>query len=354
MRIAQLAQICVPVPPAKYGGTELIISLLTEELVRRGHKVTLFAAGDSKTSAKLHYSYKTAVGIEKDTPITELASVSEAFSYIKNDGNFDIIHNHAGWWGITLAQYAQIPIVTTLHNDYLPLGTPAFEYFKNSCYYVAISENQKRLNAGLNFAGVVYNAIDTGHYQVEEQKNDYLLFFGNICKEKGVDTAVKVAKDLNKNLILSGKIDKGPQQDFFEAEVKPDVDGKQIIYYPPVDHKTKQAFFAQAKCFLFPIDWEEPFGLVMLEAMASGTPVVAYKRGSVPEVIRDGKTGFVVESYEAFLAAVKKIGHISPDDCRRHVEKYFSVKTMTDNYLAVYEKILGISKSSQFCKGRQT
>ena len=354
MRIAQLAQVCVPVPPTKYGGTELAISLLTEELVRRGHEVTLFAAGDSQTSAKLHYSFKKTTGIEKDTPIAELASVSEAFRYIKNDGGFDIIHNHAGWWGIALAQYAQIPAVTTMHNDYLPLDTPEFEYFKDSCYYVAISENQKRLNAGLNFAGVVYNAIDTGHYQVEKEKKGYLLFLGNMRKEKGADTAVKIARDLNEKLILSSKIDKGPQQDFFEAEVKPYVDDKQIIYYPPVDQKTKQVLFTQAKCFLFPIDWEEPFGLVMLEAMASGTPVVAYKRGSVPEIIRDGKTGFVVESYEEFLAAVKKIGCISPDDCRAHVEKYFSVKIMTDNYLAVYEKILGISKSSQFCKGLQT
>jgi glycosyltransferase involved in cell wall biosynthesis len=277
-----------------------------------------------------------------------LASASEAFRYINSDGGFDIIHNHAGWWGITLSQYTQIPVVTTMHNDYLPLDTPEFEFFKNSCYYVAISKNQQQLNIGLNFAGVVYNAIDTSHYPMVNEKKDYLLFLSNMSKEKGADTAVKVAKDLNENLILSSKIDKGPQQDFFEAEVKPYVDDKQIIFYPPVDQKTKQALFAQAKCFLFPIDWEEPFGLVMLEAMASGTPVVAYKRGSVPEVIQDGKTGFFVESYQELLAAVKKVGGISPDSCRAHVEKFFSVKTMTDNYLAVYEKIIGISKSPQF------
>lgn len=348
MRIAQIAQVCVPVPPVKYGGTELVVYLLTEELVRRGHDVTLFATGDSQTSAKLHCSFNKATGIEKDTPIAELASVSEAFRYINSDGGFDIIHNHAGWWGITLSQYTQIPVVTTMHNDYLPLDTPEFKFSKNSCYYVAISKNQQRLNSGLNFAGVVYNAIDTSHYHMVNEKKDYLLFLSNMSKEKGADTAVKVAIDLNENLILSSKIDKGPQQDFFAAEIEPYVDNKQIIFYPPVDQKTKQKLFSQAKCFLFPIDWEEPFGLVMLEAMASGTPVVAFKRGSVPEVIHDGKTGFYVENYQAFLAAVKNIDRISPDDCRAHVERNFSVKKMTDNYLAVYEKILGISQSPQF------
>ena len=147
-----------------------------------------------------------------------------------------------------------------------------------------------------------------------------------MSKEKGADTAVKVAKDLNENLILSCKIDKGPQQDFFDTEIAPYVDDKQIIFYPPVDQRTKQTLFSQAKCFLFPIAWEEPFGLVMLEAMASGTPVVAFKRGSVAEVIHDGKTGFYVESYQEFLAAVKNIGRISPKDCRAHVERNFSVK----------------------------
>lgn len=340
MRIAQIAQVCVSVPPKKYGGSELVVSLLTEELVRRGHDVTLFAAGDAQTKAELHYIYDEAVGFEKDSPIMHLASVSEAFKYINDDGRFDIIHNHAGHWGITLSQFSETPVVTTLHNDYFIPGDPAFEYFRDIGYYVAISRNQMKMLAGLNFAGMVYNAIDTTIYTLTREKEDYLLFFGNMSRAKGADIAVKTALDLRKKLIICSKIDGGANQDFFDAEVKPYVDNKRIIFYPPVGQKTKHDMFSKAKCFLFPVAWEEPFGLVMIEAMACGTPVVAYKRGSVPEVIKDGQTGFVVETYEEFLAAVKKVDQISPEACRQHVEENFSVQKMTDGYIEVYRTII--------------
>ncbi|NOR22961.1 MAG: glycosyltransferase [Desulforhopalus sp.] len=340
MKIAQITQVCVPVPPKEYGGTELVVSLLTEELVRRGHDVTLFATGDAVTKAKLHSTYKEAVGFERDTPIMHLASVSEAFKYISEDGGFDIIHNHAGHWGITLSQFSETPVVTTLHNDYFTPGDPAFEYFRDIGYYVAISRNQMKMLAGLNFAGMVYNAIDTTSYTLTREKEDYLLFFGNMSRLKGADIAVKTALDLRKKLIICSKIDSGANQDFFDAEVKPYVDNRRIIFHPPVGQKTKHDMFSKARCFLFPIDWEEPFGLVMIEAMACGTPVVAYKRGSVPEVIMDGQTGFVVETYEEFLAAVKKVDQISPEACRQHVEENFSVQRMTASYLEAYRTII--------------
>ena len=340
MRIAQITQVCVPVPPKEYGGTELVVSLLTEELVRRGHDVTLFATGDAQTKAELHYIYDEATSLEKEKPIQHLASVSEAFKYIREAGGFDIIHNHAGPWGMTLAQFSKTPVITTLHNDYLLPDTPEFDFFKNIGSYVAISENQRKLHAGLNYAGVVYNAIDTNLFTLERKKDDFLLFFGRINKEKGAGIAVKMARDLHKKLIISGKIANTSEHDFFKTTIKPFIDNEQIIYYPPVGHETKHDLFSKAKCFLFPIDWEEPFGLVMLEAMACGTPVVAYKRGSVPEVIKDGQTGFVVETYEEFLAAVKKVDQISPEACRQHVEENFSVQRMTDRYLEVYRTII--------------
>jgi len=215
MRIAQIAQANISVPPVNYGGSELIISLLTEELVRRGHSVTLFATGDSKTKAKLHSIYPKAVGFDFDSPIMHMATVSDAFRYIREDGRFDIIHNHAGHWGIALSQLSETPVVTTLHNDYFVPGDPSFEYFRNIGHYVAISQNQMQRMAGLNFVGMVYNAIDTNMFKLTKEKDDYLFFCGNMSPHKGPEIAVKAARDLRKKLILISKIDRRGESGFF-------------------------------------------------------------------------------------------------------------------------------------------
>jgi glycosyltransferase involved in cell wall biosynthesis len=336
MRIAQIASINVSVPPQKYGGTELIISLLTEELVKRDHEVTLYATGDSKTSARLKSNYPKAVGFGNDTPEMHMAAAAFAF---KDAEKFDIIHNHAGTWGLRSAMGIKSPLVTTLHNDIIVPGSRDFAELKSTGHFVAISENQKERLKGLNFAGVVYNAIEADKYSLEEKKEDYLLFFGNLIKEKGIDVACKAAQDLGMKLIMSGKANAGEQKEFFEAKIAPLIDEKNIILYDLVDPKTKQELLAKAKCLLFPIAWNEPFGLVMLEAMACGTPVVAFRRGSVPEVIKDGITGYVVDTYPELLEAVKKVKNILPQACRQHVIDNFSVAKMADGYEAVYKKL---------------
>jgi len=340
MKIAQIAPVCVPVPPVTYGGTERVVSLLTEELVRRGVEVTLFASGDSETSARLDALYPEACGFRGDDARMQLAHLSYAFRRIREEGGYDLIHNHAGIWGITLAREAGIPVVTTLHNDYLPPGSPEFRHFRDACHYVAISDNQRRRLAGLRFAGRVYNGIDVEAFRLRREKCGDLLFVGNICPEKGADTAVRVARDLGRDLLLVGKVDPGEQKRFFEEQVRPHLNGR-IRYRPPVGHAEKEAFYREARCFIFPLTWQEPFGLVLAEALACGTPVVAYRKGAVPELVRHGRTGFVVDSYEEFLNAVEKADEIDPDECRRSVERSFSIRSMTDGYLDIYRTLLG-------------
>jgi glycosyltransferase involved in cell wall biosynthesis len=337
MRIAQIASIHVSVPPQKYGGTELIVSLLTEELVRRGHEITLYAPGDSKTSAKLKSYYPRALGFGSDTPEMHLAAASFA---IQDAEEFDVIHNHAGIWGLKAAQKMKTPLLTTLHNDLMLRGSKEFEEFKETGHFAAISKNQKERLSGLNFAGVVYNAIEVDKYPFLEKKGDYLLFFGNLIHEKGVDIALRAAQDLKLKLIMSGKVNPGEQKEFFEKNIAPKIDGKEVVLYDLVDPKTKEDLLAKAKCLFFPVIWNEPFGLAMLEAMACGTPVVALRHGSVPEVINDGVTGYVVDTYPELLEAVKKVENISPQACRQHVIENFSVAKMADGYESLYKKIL--------------
>lgn len=342
MRIAQVAPPYVSVPPKLYGGTELVASLLTEELVKRGYDITLYATGDSITQAKLKSLYPKPLGIfgvgsKRYDPGYDLANINFA---LKDADQYDIIHSHTGVFGASYARFIETPLVTTLHNDVVTPGTEPFESFKDTCWWVAISKKQMQNLSGLKFAGVVYNAIDTSKYQVEEKKENYLLFFGNICADKGPDVAIEVAKRLGLKLIMSGKIDDGVNREFYESEIKPKIDGKMVEFYPEVDHQTKQDFFGKARAFLFPIRWEEPFGLVMPESMACGTPVIAFPRGSVPEVIVDGETGFLVNNVDEMVEAVKKVDHISPYKCREHAEKYFSVQKNADDYIKIYEKII--------------
>lgn len=342
MRIAQLAPINLSVPPQKYGGTELVISLLTEELVRRGHDVTLYASGDSKTSARLKSFYAEAVGFGKDTPEMHMAAASFAF---RNAEEFDIIHNHAAVWGLKSSRAAKTPLLTTLHNDYLIPGTKEFDEFKNKGYFNAVSKNQTERLSGLNFAGFVYNAIEPDKYPLVEEKEDYLLFFGNLIKEKGVDIAVKAAQDLKIKLIMSGKVIPGDQKIFFEKNIAPHIDQQKIVLYPLVEPNTKLELLTKAKCLIFPIFWNEPFGIAMIEAMACGTPVVAFGRGSVPEVVKDGVTGYVVDTYAELLEAVRKVEKIDPKACRQHVENNFTVAKMVDKYESIYRKILASQRA---------
>jgi len=337
MRIAQLVPPLVSTPPKLYGGTERIASMLTEELIRRGHHVTLYATGDSKTKAKLRYLVKEAVGIGNCSSLLNMAQVNSAY---RDEEQFDIFHNHAGFFGIASSKYITKPTVTTMHNDYLLPGSVEFDYFRDASHFVFISKKQQKRLHGLRSAGVVYNATNTDAYKFSDEKKDYLLFLGNCYMHKGPDIAVRAAKRLKKKLIISGKYDQGKQERWFKKHIAPQIDNRNIVFRPLIPFKEKLQLYQHAKCLLFPIRWEEPFGLVMIEAMSCGTPVVAFNRGSVPEVIKHGETGFIANNYREFISYVKRVGEIDPKKCRQWVEKKFSIQIMADGYERIYRKVI--------------
>jgi glycosyltransferase involved in cell wall biosynthesis len=336
MRIAQIAPICLKLPPVNYGGSELIVSSLTESLVRRGHEVTLYAPGDSITDARLKSLFEKALGFGNDSPEYCIAHANFAF---QDANSVDVIHSHVGFYGLPFSKYARPPVITTMHNDFISSNEIYYDYYKDACTFVAVSQNQCERMSGLNVDGCIHNGIDVGRFKFSDNKKDYLLFIGNISKDKGADIAVKAAIRLQRKLLLVGKIDPANQL-YFDKEIKPFIDNDQIILEPLADHLRKQSLYGNAACLLFPIDWDEPFGLVMLEAMVCGTPVVAFNRGSIPEIIVNGVNGYAVNSFEELLKAIVDAENIDPHDCRKHVEDCFSVERMTDQYERLYEKII--------------
>lgn len=337
MKIAVINPVWVRVPPAQYGGIEIVTHLLVEELVRRNIDVTLFASGDSITKAPLKSVYPEAVGFS-DTDVSFYVE-QPAWAYAQI-GEFDVVHNNCGAAGIAMAPLIDKPVVTTLHNNYFePDNRPFFELNKDNQYYVPISNAQKREIPGLNFTRTVYNAIDPAEYPLKKEKKDYLLCIGNMRPEKGHDIAIKVAKATGMRLQIAGKLDPLGAE-YWETKVKPFIDNKQIFAEGQVDPERKMDLFSNATAMLFPIQWEEPFGIVMIEAMACGTPVVAFRRGSVPEVIVDGVTGFIVDTYEEMVEVVKKIDQIDPEACRKHVEENFTQVQMADGYIKIFEDVL--------------
>lgn len=348
MRIAVVAPPYLPVPPVGYGGTERIVSLLTEGLVESGHDVTLFASGDSHTKAKLVSIFPQAIGnsgFQKGSAIFPLLQYRECLM-MQND--FDIIHSHGQYLSLFVFDKATTKVVYTWHGSFFKNEVPeeerlALEKFKNN-NFISISNNQREALPDLNYVQTVYNSIDTSDYPfVEFPKDPYLLWFGRFVEKKGPLEAIKVAKELNIPLVLAGAIDP-IDQEYFDSIIKPELNTKLITFYPePKTIEEIRKLYQNALCTLYPISWHEPFGLVMIESMACGTPVVAYKIGSVPELITDGKTGFVVDpmlGIEGLKDAVKKISQIKRLNCREDVETRFSKERMTKDYIEVYEKLL--------------
>ncbi len=342
MKIAQLAPVWERVPPVKYGGIEMVVHILTEELVKRGHDVTLFATGDSKTSAKLSSVYHTKPSrklLIEGHEIPDLLHVTSAF---KMANEFDLIHNHMGYLGIAMANFVSTPVLTTLHGPFIEANKRFFRTFKDAVYYNSISNAQRKDLTGLNYMGTVYNAIDVDRYEFKSKKKDYFLFLSRITADKGAHTAIDVAKRAGINLIMAGKIDPGPDTEYFEERVYPKIDGKQIKFLGEVTDKRKKELLRDAKAFIFPLQWPEPFGLVIIEAMASGTPVIAFPYGSVPEIVIDGETGFIVNTVEEMVEAVSKVDKIDLFKCRDYAEKKFSAAKMADDYEAIYRKMIKV------------
>lgn len=338
MKIAVINPVWVRVPPEQYGGIEIVTHLLVEELYKRGEDVTLFASGDSITKAPLRSIYPKATGFQNMDVSYYVEQPAWAYTQASE---FDIIHNNCGAAGIAMADLIDRPVVTTLHNNYFEFGNqPFFDKNKDNQWYIPISDAQRReIGEGLNFTRTVYNAVDIDEYPFVTEKEDFLLCIGNMRPQKGHDIAIKVAKALNTRLQIAGKLDPLGEQ-YWETKVKPFIDNKLIFAEGQINPDRKQYLFSHAKCMLFPIQWEEPFGIVMIEAMACGTPVVAFGRGSVPEVIVDGVTGFIVNTVDEMIEAVKKVDQIDPAACRKHVEEHFTQVQMADGYLEVFKDIL--------------
>ncbi|HEY9723014.1 MAG TPA: glycosyltransferase family 4 protein [Oscillatoriaceae cyanobacterium] len=341
MRIALLAPVALPVPPTGYGGTELVVSMLAEGLVARGHDVTLFASGDSHTSARLESLYPQsleAVGVrdKRTYQAYEAAHVRDALS---RASRFDVVHDHTKALGTIYARFADTPVVTTIHNDFTEERRQVYGAHPDHAY-VAISRAQAARMPELNYSGVVYNGLDLGPVIYQSAKEDYLLFLGRLDADKGAHTAIAIARALNWPLILAGRV-----QDtaFFEREIAPHLDGVRRRYVGEVAGEAKWRLYAGARALLFPIQWPEPFGLVMIEALACGTPVVATRHGSVPEVIEDGVSGRIVDSerdLDALVAATREAVTLDPRDCRAQVETRFSQDAMVEGYLDVYRQLV--------------
>ncbi len=345
LRIAQIAPLWFPIPPEKYGGIERIISFLTEELVKRGHEVTLFASGNSKTEAKLiPLTKKGLIHLEVAWQDYWFNLFNHSVAFEKAN-QFDIIHCHWGIIGGFFQKIVKTPVLQTMHNtpNAIDPRWKIFNHYKNDLNLVFISKSERK-NAPVKIKNswIVYNGMDISRFKFNPKSKEHFVWIARICEEKGTKEAIQIAKKAKVKLLLAGQI-QPHHREYFRKEIKPELNS-QIQYVGELSQKELSDFYGSAKGCLYPIRWKEPFGLVMTESMACGTPVIAFNRGSVPEVIKDGKTGFIVKSINEAVRAIKKIDQIDRRECRKWVEENFSVEKMVDNYEKVYQKILAKQK----------
>ena len=345
MRIAQIAPLHEAVPPKLYGGTERVVSFLTEELVALGHDVTLFASGDSVTSAKLHASWPRALRLDPAIrdPIAPHMLMMEHVARAMNE--FDVLHFHMDYWPFSMFSRAKVPFVTTLHGR-LDLNElqPVFNTF-NQVPVVSISDSQRRPLPQANFVRTVLHGLPEMLLTPQGGKRDYLAFLGRICPEKGTDRAIRIARAAGIPLKIAAKVDKADHE-YFETVVKPMLPGGGVELIGEINDAQKPAFLSGAVGLLMPIDWPEPFGLVMIEAMACGTPVLAFNRGSVPEILEHGRTGLIVEDEMGAVGVVEKLAGFDNAAIRRRFEQRFTAKRMAEDYLSVYRSMINAGRPS--------
>jgi glycosyltransferase involved in cell wall biosynthesis len=339
MKIAQIAPLYESVPPKYYGGTERVVSYLTEELLRQGHDVTLFASGDSVTAAHLVAPCPQALRLD-DQCVDPLAPHMVLLHQVFQQAQaFDVLHFHLDYLHFPLSMQLRIPHVTTLHGRLdLPDLVPLYQTFP-TIPVVSISESQRAPLPWLNWQGTIYHGVPEDLYTCRDTPGTYLAFLGRISPEKGVDQAIAIAQRAGMPLKIAAKVD-AVDRDYFGEVVQPLLDGPLIHYVGEVGDSKKDDFLRQAYAVLFPIEWPEPFGLVMIEALACGTPVIAYRRGSVPEVLEDGVTGWIVEGLEEAVQAVERVPMLSRTRCRQVFEERFSAARMTWEYLRLYQRLL--------------
>jgi glycosyltransferase involved in cell wall biosynthesis len=346
MRIAQLAPLWECVPPPAYGGIELVVGLLTDELVRRGHEVTLFASGDSTTEATLSSIHPKALRLDSSVKEYGVYEALQLSHLCQRAAEFDVIHSHMGFATLPYAKLLKVPTVHTLHGVFTPDNAKLFQHAKEQPY-VSISKAQVDPHLGLNCVATVYNAIDVKRHKfyLTADEPPYLAFLGRMSPEKGPHHAIAIAKQVGLPLRMAGKVDP-VDVEFFKNEIEPHVDGRQIQFLGEANHAQKNELMGRAIATLFPITWREPFGLVMIESMAAGTPVVAMRMGSTPEVIDHCRTGYLCDTVEECVQAVKNIDKIDRLACRDHVASYFSVTQMTNGYEEVYRQVAASAAST--------
>ncbi len=339
MRIAQVAPLYESVPPKYYGGSERVVSYLTEALVDLGHEVTLYATGDSVTNAQLRPACDRPLR-QNQHCIDRLAHHLVMMEHVYQRAfEFDIIHNHNDYVPFSLARRCQTPTVTTLHGrlDIEDLKSIYQEF--DDMPVISISNAQRMPLPHIHWVGNVYHGLPPHLYTYSGEQGKYLAFIGRISPEKRVDTAIEIATQVEMPLKIAAKVDKVDEQ-YFEIVIKPLLKHPLIDYIGEIGEGAKSDFLMNAYALLFPIDWPEPFGLAMIESLACGTPVIARRRGSVPEVIQDAVTGFVIENTTQAVEAVKKVSEISRKRCREVFEEKFTNIQMTQNYMNIYKNVL--------------
>lgn len=340
MRILQVAPLWETVPPAAYGGTEAVVSVLCEELVRRGVSVTLYASGDSRTGARLRSVYPRSLRTAEDLNDPSPYDWMHVALALREAGGYDLVHNHAGELAMAMSHLVDVPMLTTMHCLITPDTKFVWDRYRGWYNTISCAQRAKMPDvAGGRYVGVVHNAIDVASFPFCSKKDDYLLHLSRIAPEKGSHLAVEAAGKLGVRLVMAGKVDRVDRA-YFEEVVRPLIDGKQVVFLGEADAKLKRELYQGARCLLMPLCWEEPFGLVMVEAMACGTPVIAFRRGAAAEIIEHGEIGFLVDDVDGMVAAVRQVDRIDPARCRQHVSDHFSPGVMAERYLAIYRAIL--------------
>jgi hypothetical protein len=339
LRIAEICPPWIAVPPKGYGGIEWVVALLADGLAEAGHDVTLFATGDSQTKARLEYVFEQAPGSAAINDIV-LDTTHTLFSLQHAAERFDVLHVHSPFSTLAASVETGVPTVHTLHGSFVPEMTRLYSFVAHRAWFVAISEAQKRFNDDLRYGGVVYNGIDMSSYPLQQEKEDFVLFLGRAAPEKGWRRAIDAAVAAGERLVSAVKISHPTEQEEWKNNVEP-ILPSDFEVLGEITLEEKVSLLRRAKAVLFPIDWAEPFGLVMTEAMACGTPVIATPRGSVPEVVEDGVTGWIVdvEDYAAQAAdRLTRVSEIDPLACRERVQRLFSKEAMVAGYERVFER----------------
>jgi glycosyltransferase involved in cell wall biosynthesis len=339
LRVAMLAPPWISVPPAGYGGVESVVSVLTEALVRRGNEVTLFCAPGSASSARVVTLLDEAHPDEIERSLYEVDHVARAFVAIdraQGERAFDVVHDHCGFTALGMADRLATPLLHTLHGQFTRATSAFYARHESKATLVAISRAQ-RATAPERLAGVrvIPNPIELQGWPLRERKDDYVLWVGRMTAEKGPHRAIAAARAAGVPLVLAGVIQPG-QRAFFEREVAPHVDGDRVRFLGEIGGSLKRSTFAGARALLMPISWEEPFGMVMVEALACGTPVIAFPAGAASELVVDGRTGFLVGDEAAMAAAVGRLGSIAPRDCRAWVAEHCDVDVVAGAYESAY------------------